>query len=364
MRLSIPLFVLFAALLSMGNTGCQSTDDTVVVPEGPKATELGKAKDEQIAGLVAQVKAEQAARELEQANAALVAANLEGILFAAQHVDTGLPRDAIEAEAKLGRDRGPAPNAAELLKAKDRVIAILNGEVEKAKEMYSAASTEAAQSKATIAAKDKDIAARDETIKNREARISVLTDEAEAEKAAHAKDVTDKLAAKDAEIAKIKSDAASKERATWVLWARIAGLGLVVIGVVTAVVFHIVAEGAGLALAGVIIGLISIFVDWLTSQVWFNYACGGVLLAVLILGARALWQAYKARTLLTKVTGAIQDIKDEAASTGSTLAKEVQAHLDYRLGDKGNAQLTQQAAALNLTNPVADAAAQEKPSGQ
>lgn len=342
----------------MGFTSCQTTD-TIVLPTGPKAAALMSAKDDQIKGLLAQVKDEQAARELADKQASLAAANLDGILFAAQHVDAGLPRNAIEEEAKLGKARLPAPDAAEVLKSKDRVIAILENEVEKAKALYGAAFDEAAQAKAQIAAKDKDIATRNETIKNREARIAVLTDEAEVERAAHVKDVQDALAKKDAEIAKVKSDAASKERATWVLWARIISLGLVVIGAVIAIVFKIIPEGAALGSVGLLIGLVSMFVDWLVNQWFFPWMMGLGILAILIAGGVALYRMWKAHTLSTKVTAAIQDIKDESTTLGNDLYQKVEEHLDYRLGDKGKAALEKTAAKLGLTNPIADAATKE-----
>lgn len=360
MKSRILSFVMLAAILSMGNTGCQTTD-TVVVPQGPKAAELGKTKDDQIKGLVAQVKDEQAARELADKQASLAAANLDGILFAAQHVDAGLPRNAIEEEVKLGKARLPAPDAAEVLKSKDRVIAILQNEVEKAKQMYGQAFDEAAQAKAQIAAKDKDIAARDETIKNREARIAVLTDEAETERAAHVKDVQDALAKKDAEIAKVKSDAASKERATWVLWTRITGLGFIVVGALVMIFLHVIPEGAALVGVGVLIGLVSIFIDWVTSQPWYPYLMGGILLGGLIAAGIALYRLNKSHTLLTKLTATYQDIKDESATLDNDLAKQVDAHLTYNLGDKGKAALEKLSGSLGLTNPVADAVAQTVP---
>ncbi len=347
------LLVLSLGIFSLGNRGCITTD-TVVLPEGPRATELSKTKDDQIAGLAAQVKAEQTARELEAAQASLAAADFETILFAATHLTPGLPRNAIEEEAKLGKARSPAPNAAEIIKGKDRVIAILQNDVAAAQAAYGQAFNEAAQAKAVIATKDGEIAKRDQDIKGRDGEITKLTEAAKTERAQHASDVKDALEKKDAEIKKIKDDAASKERATWVLWTRLAGLAFIVGGAVIAIVFHIVPEGAAFVGVGVLIGLVSIFIDWLTGQKWFPYACGGTILIMLAIGGYALYRMWKKNELLTKVTAVIQDIKDESTTLGNNLASQVEEHLTYRLGDKGKQQLTNLSGSLGLTNVKAD----------
>lgn len=328
--------VLILAFLMLGSRGCVTTD-TVVVPEGPVAAQLSAEKDKQIAGLVAQVKAEQEARLLEQAQASLVAANLEGILFAAEHVPTGLPRNAIEEEAKLGKERSPPANPAELLKAKDRVIAILNGEVEKAKALYGAAFDEAKQAKAQIAAKEREIAERDAKIKAGDEALVKLAKDAETERIAHADDMKKALAAKDAEIKRIKDEAASKERATWILWARILSLGFIAIGALAMIVFKIVPEGAGLVGAGVLIGIITMFVEWLVNQWWFFPLCGIILLGALIAGGFAIYRMWVRHKLDEKKTQAIQDLRDEAAAKGDTKAIDtLDEHLEYRMGKDGS----------------------------
>lgn len=356
MNLRILLVPLLIACL--GFTSCQTTD-TIILPTGPKAAALGKAKDEQIAGLLAQVKAEQEARELADQMSSLAAANFDTIIFAATYVDTGLPRNAIEEEARLGKARSRPSNPAEVIKGKDRVIAILQNEVEKAKTLYGQAFDEAAQAKLVIDAKDKEIAARDVTIKNAEARIAILTDEAQVEKDAHKADVERVLAAKDAEIAKVKSDAASKERATWVLWTRIAGLMFIVGGAIIAIVFKIVPEGAAFVGVGVVIGLVSIFIDWVTAQWWFNYACGGTILVIIAIGSYALWRMWLNHQLDIKKTQAIQDMRDEAAAKGDTKAIDaLDEHLEYRLGQDGSFWQKQQVkseVALGLVDPKGEA---------
>lgn len=352
-----------ACLFALGNRGCQHTD-TVILPEGPTAAQLAAEKDKQIAGLVAQVKAEQEARELEQAQAALVAANLEGILFAAEHVPTGLPRTAIEEEAKLGKERSPPANPAELLKAKDRVIAILNGEVEKARAMYGEASTEAAQAKAQIAAKDEEIVRRDRELAAREQVIAKLGEEAKIEREKHANDVKNALAAKDEAIKKVREEYASKERRWWINATRIAGLGLIVVGVVLLAVFKLPMEGGGLAAGGVIIGLLSMFFEWLTAQWWWPWLCGLLVLGVLIAIALTVYRLWKKRELHSRVTAALQDLKDEATTLGNDTWEKVSEHLKYRLGDKTSGWGKEQAkevAALGLVNPEAEKAANKPP---
>lgn len=338
--------------------GCETT--RVFVPEGPKAAELAKAKDAQIAGLVAQVKAEQEARELEQTQAALVAANLEGVLFAAQHVPTGLPRTAIEEEAKLGRERGPAPNPVELLKAKDRVIAILNGEVEKARALYDAEKTAAAKARAEIEAKDAEIVKRDKEIETRGTEIARLTTEAQAEREKHVNDIKKLVADHQAEIQRLKDEQASKERAQWVLWTRIAGIGLIVAGAIALAVFKMAGVGGGLVGAGVLVGLISLGIEALTNAWWFPYLAGGVFLVVCALGCYGIYRLWIMNTLDDKKTRAIQDMIDEATLKGDTkTVDELKAHLNYRLGDSktfwGKRQ-KDQVAALGLIDPKGEEA--------
>jgi len=328
------LLVILIALLMMGATN-QCSTTAVVVPQGPVAAQLSAEKDKQIAGLVAQVRAEQEARELERAQASLVAANLEGILFAAEHVPTGLPRNAIEEEAKLGKERSPPANPAELLKAKDRVIAILNGEVEKAKALYGAAFDEAKQAKAQIAAKEREIADRDAKIKAGEEELTKLTAAAQIERDQHAEDIKKALAAKDAEIKRIKDENAAKEKAWWINATRYGGLSLILIGAIILGVFKLMGAGGGMIGAGLLVGLISIGIDTLTNQPWFPYLCGGVFLLVLGLGGYALYRLWVKHQLDDKKTAAIQDMIDEATAKGDLKAvEELKAHLSYRMGGK------------------------------
>ncbi len=355
------ILILSLGLLSLGNRGCVTTD-TVVLPEGPRAAELVKTLREQNAGLLTQVKAEQVARELEQLQASLAAADFETILFAATHLSPGLPRNAIEEEAKLGKARSPAPNPAEIIKGKDRVIAILQNDVATAQAAYGQAFNEAAQAKAVIATKDQEIAKRDTEIGTRDARINKLTIEAQTERDKHAGDVKKKLGEKDDEIQRLKHEYETKERATWVLWARVLSLAFIAVGALAMIVFKVIPEGAGLVGAGLLIALLTMFVDWLVSQAWWPWLCGFVLLGALGAGITAIYRMWKAHTLHAKVTSALQDLKDESQTLGTDAWEKVSDHLKYRLGDKdsfwGKAQ-TSKVAALGLVNPKAEKIAEE-----
>lgn len=336
---------------------CQTTD-TVVVPEGSKATELGKTKDEQIAGLVTQVKDEQAARLMESALASKAASSVKGMLKVRDYLPAGLPSDAIKAEGDLALTRLPVDDPAETVKALERVVAIVTGQRDEANRLYREADAQTKVERTAKEAKDKEIAERDTVIKARESRIAVLEQEKANEQIAHAKDVTDAIARKDKELADFKAEQASKERATWVLWTRIAGLGLIVIGVVLLAVFKLVVEGTGLAAGGVIIGLISIFIDWLTGTWWFPWMMGGLLLAMLGAGGYAIYRMWKKGVLHDKTTTALQDLKDEASTLGNNAWETVSDHLKYRLGDKSSfwgAAQAKAVAALGLVNPKAEA---------
>lgn len=357
----------FTLAFIMSLTGCQLTSnpDPIILVDGPKATELGKAKDDQIKGLVQQVKDEQEARELERKQASLVSANLSGILFAAEHVDAGLPRNAIEEEAKLGLARGPAPDPQEVIKAKDRVIAILQNEVDKAKALYGAAFNEAAQAKAQIAEKDKALAEAAAAILARDARIVALGKEATDERAQHVADVANALKAKDEALAQYKRDQSDKERRWLINATRIAALGLIVAGAVGLAVFRLLAAGGGLVAAGVLVGLISIGIETLTSQPWWPYLCAGVFIVILVLIALGIYHLWVRHQLDIKKTQAIQDMKDEGVAKGDTSASdELEANLKYRMGDKtsfwGKRQVAE-VAKLGLINPkgeIANAAQQ------
>lgn len=351
--------IVLLSLFTMGSTECHTTD-TVVLAEGPKAAQLGAEKDKQIVGLTAQVKAEQDARLMEQALASKAASGLKGIQKAREYLDDSPAKEAIGLESDLALTRLPPDDPAETVKSLERVVLIVTGQRDAALKKYAEANAQTAAERAAKEAKEKEIAALNVEIESRKSQIATLEIEKAAEVAAHKADVEKALKAKDAEIKKIKDDFASKERATWVLWTRIAGLGFIVAGALVMIFLHIVPEGAALVGVGVVIGLVSIFIDWLTSQAFFPYLMGFILLAALVAAGIGLYRLWKAHTLSTKVTAALQDLKDESTTLGNDVYKKVEEHLDYRLGDKGQAALSKLTASLGLIDPKGETAIKDK----
>jgi len=330
------LLVILIALLTMGATN-QCSTTAVVLPEGPIATQLGAEKDKQIAGLVAQVKAEQAARLMDQALAAKAASGLKGIQKARTYLEESPVKEAIGLESDLALTRLPPDDPAETVKALERVVLIVTGQRDEAEKRYKEADAQTKVERAAKEAKDKELANQDIELKKRADALIQLAKDKDAETVAHKADFEKAMAAKDAEIKRIKDENASKERATWILWTRLAGLGLIVIGVVLMVVFKVIVEGAGLAASGVIIGLISIFIDWLTNQPWFPWLMGVILLGTIIAGGVALYRMWMRHELDKRKTQAIQDMRDEAAAKGDTKAIDaLDEHLEYRMGKDGS----------------------------
>lgn len=351
----IPVFA-----LTFFFAGCKATDSTVILPQGPQTAQLSQAKDEQIKEQAKQIEDLKTTRAAEQKQASLAAANFEGVLYGAEHVDPGLPRNAIEEEAKLGKARLPEPDPQEVIKAKDRVIAILQNEVAKAKEMYGKAFDEAAQTKAQLAQKDKELNQRDQDLKARDTKIIALNDAAKIEAEKHKNDVRDIITKKDKEKADLIKEYESKERAQWVLWTRIAGLGLIVIGALVMVILKAFPEGGGLIGAGVIIGLVSIFIDWLTKQAFFPWLMGAIILGALVAGGYALYRTWKKHRLSEKKAQAIQDYIDEKTIKGDiSAAEDLKDHLIYRIGGKDSFWGKEQAkevAELGLIDPQGEEA--------
>ena len=352
------VLIVLIALLMTGFTSCQSS--TVVVPEGPVATALGKAKDEQIKGLTAQVKAEQEAREIDKALASKAASNIKGILKAREYLEPSLPSEAIQAEGELGLQRLPTDDPAETVKALERVVLIVTGQRDEAEKRYREANAQTQLERAAKEAKDRELAARDIELKKRADALIQLEKDKKAEIEQHKKDFEKAMAAKDAEIQRIKDEAASKERATWILWARILSLGFIAVGALAMIVFKVVPEGAGLVGAGVLIGVLTMFVEWLTNQWWFFPLCGVILLGALIAGGVAIYRMWVRHKLDEKKTQAIQDMRDEATAKGDTKAIDaLDEHLEYRMGKDGSfwqkAQLKTEVD-LGLIDPKGEAA--------
>lgn len=358
MKLLRPLVIALLAVFLMGATECQHTD-TVILPEGPKASVLSTTKDTQIADLAKQAESLRVARAGEQAEASKAASNLKGVLKAAEYMPDGLPTDAAKAEATLGLTRLPPDDPAETVKALERVVLIVTGQRDEALKRYAEADAATKAARALIVARDAELIKLDNVIKAREVEIAGLKTAAETERTEHAADVTKALTAKDKALADYKTEQASKERGWWINATRIAGLGLVVIGAIVLGVFKLPGAGGGLLGAGLLVGLISMGIESLTSQPWWPYLCGGVFLVVVGLSGYLIYRLWVKHQLGDKKTQAIQDMIDEATAKGDLAAvEELKAHLTYRMGDKTSFFGKRQAdevAALGLVNPKGEA---------
>lgn len=346
------LFVLGAALMTMGNTKCQS--DTLITPEGPVANQLNAEKDKQIADLKKQVQEEKGQRDREKAEAAKAASSVKGIIKANEYQPNGLPTEAIKQEASVALTRLPPDDASETVKSLQRAVEMIEGERNKALAAYAEARKDAQAKQEVIQTKEKEIEQKNNEIISRDAIIAKLTEDAKLEKEKIVQQHKDYIAKKDKELEDYKKEVAAQERKWWINSTRIAGLGFIVIGVLAIVVLKALTEGVAMAAAGVLIGLISIFIDWLTAQWWFPWLCGAILLSILIAGGCVIYRAWKTKKLHTLLTATIQDHKDESETLGTDLSSKLEEHLKYRLGDKnsfwGRAQL-KEVAALGLANP-------------
>lgn len=358
MKTSIRIFlVLLLAFLALGNRGCTTTD-TVILSEGPRVAALSKAKDEQIAGLTDQVKAEMAAREMEQVLASKAASSVVGMLKAREYLDPSLPSDAIKAEGDLALTRLPKDDPAETVKALERVVAIVTGQRDEALKKYAEADTATKMARDLITAKNAEISAREKELEAQRSSIIRLTQEAETERVKHRDDVNKLIKGHQDEVQKIRDEQASAERRWWVNASRIAGLALIVAGAVALAVFKLAGVGGGLVGAGVLVGLISIGVDILTKAWWFPWLCGLVFVVVIGLGCYGIYRLWLKHQLGEKKTQAIQDMIDETQIKGDTKTHdELKAHLNYRLGDSTTfwgKQQKAEVAALGLINSKAE----------
>jgi len=318
------LTILLLACFMMGSQ-CQTTS-TVVAPQGPTAAELSAVKDEQIAALKKQAEEQKAQRAREQAEAAKAASSIKGgILKANGYQPPGPPTDAINEEAKVALTRLPADDPAETVASLERAIKMIEGKREEALALYATARKEAEAKQQVIVTKDKELEKRDKEIAARDGRISELEKAAQAEREKAAVDLTKAMEKKDKELADFKKEMASKERAAWVLWTRIAGLGFIIIGAIMAIVFKIIPEGASFAGVGVLIGLISIFISWLTSQPWFMWLCLGITVIIIALGIYAIYRIWKKhdeeRKTATDTYRSLQRVKDKNPETWNTVLK-------------------------------------------
>lgn len=352
------LTILLLACFMMGSQ-CQTTS-TVVAPQGPTAAALSLEKDKQIAELKKQAEEQKVQREREQAEASKAASSIKGgILKANGYQPPGPPTDAINEEAQVALTRLPPDDPAETVASLERAIKMIEGKREEALALYAAARKDAEVKQQVIVAKDKELENRDKEIATRDGRISELEKAAKAEREKAAVDLAKALEKKDKELADYKKEMASRERRWWINATRIAGLGLIVLGALAAFILKAFPEGAGLVGAGLFIGLTSIFIDWLTAQVWFPWLCVAVGIGALVAGYFAVRRMWKIKKLDEMKTAALQDAKDESTTLGDGTWEKLSEHLKYRMGDKNSFWGKEQkkvVAELGLINPAAEAA--------
>lgn len=356
--------ILVLAFFALGNRGCTTTD-TVILPEGPTAAELGRAKDEQIAALKKQVTDTETQRAADTALAAQAASNVKGIVKAHEYLPPTPAKEAIGEESKLALDRLPDDDPAETVKALERVVMLITGQRDEALKLYREESDAAKAAKREIAVRDEALVASKAVVVEREQTIARLEREKVAEAAKHANDVKAALAKKDADIIQLKKDYADKQQQLWLLGIRAIGLFFILAGGIAIIVFKLVKEGAAGIGLGLIIGIVSVGFDKLVSAPWFPAAFGALVLGGLIAGGVATYRMWKKHQLGEKKTQAIQDMIDEATVKGDTKAvEELKAHLTYRMGGKdtywGKAQ-AEEVVALGLVDPKGEAALKEAP---
>ncbi len=136
--------------LILGLSACETKTNDIVVPEGPKAAELNKAKDAQIADLATQLGAVKDQRTKEQSEAAKAASSFKGILKANEYQAPGKPTEAVKEEASVGLSRLPPDDPAETVKALQRVVELIEGQRDKALADFAAARHEGDEAKKTI----------------------------------------------------------------------------------------------------------------------------------------------------------------------------------------------------------------------
>lgn len=256
-------------------------------------------------------------------------ADADGALTVQQGHLTGVERDAEEraklAEAEKLRAEGKVDAANQSIteltqQAKDDAgrIAVLQAERDKA---FETLATVTAESKAAVDAALKEL--EDNRIKNQEL-VSGL----------------------QAKITEMQDKQKERDRRLWVNGIRGAGLLLIVLGIGMAALTKglKIIEGASLVAGGILIIIAGAWIDWLLAQAWFPWVTGlvvlGILTAVISYGVRL----YKHNQLNAKVIAAVNDAKTEAASLGETGAeflKQLEPHIEYRLGQIGSASRKQ-----------------------
>ena len=332
------LVLVTALLFCLGaENQCASTPPTVSGQLGQAAQKENDAKDAQISELKALVTTQ--AQKFDDAKkvVAKAGANVHGVIVAAVHVNDGLPKDAVVAEANLASDTlatvsPPDPEAS--LEAERRVNLILTNQRDAALKAYGAAQTEVSSLKTALAQKDAEIGQHQASIAARDQQLVQLAKDRQAEIAANAAKIQTVINGYESKIQQMKDEEAAKQRRMWLNVMRFGGFGIILVGIVVIALTRgeAIIQGGILILGGGLVIGIGLAFDIVTSQPWFPYVAA--IVGLLILGGAAwgVYHLWQTNQLYQKTTAAMQDVKDEAASQGSDLWNKVREHLQYRLG--------------------------------
>ena len=235
-KLVVGMCLAVAGTFMVGASGCGEDLRTTVSPElGKENAALDQKYNDQIAALKQKAETQTAQLDSVKKIVASAGGSVHGVLVAAQHVEDGLPKDAINSEGKLAADKlatvVPADPAASL-EAEQRVNLILTNQLELARKAYSDENAKVIQAKSEIAARDAEIAKRDAEIVKRDADLVAAKKAAEAERVATAKVTQDRFDAYEQAIQALKNEQAAKERRMWLNVLRFGGFGFCALGII------------------------------------------------------------------------------------------------------------------------------------
>ncbi len=346
---TLVLIALGSCLLLAGCEALSPPKTTVLAQPGTAAAAVTKNQEAEIVALKAQVVAGDEKNKEYLKIGAAAAGNVHGVLTAAVHVEPGLPKEAVIAEATLAQDALALPTDApsdlvasyskSALEAEKRVNLILTGQRDAARAAYEGAKTEMRGLRDALTAKEAEIEAGKAAVLKIESEKTSLTQAAQAELETNRKAQQAALDAKDEALVKYKAEVASTERKYWVNGIRIACGLLILVGVVAIAL----TKGEAIIQCGIMAGcgIAGIFLaagfDILTSQTWFPWAFGSIALIAAVAFGWWLWYQWRTHQLYAKTTAAMQDLKDEATTQGTDLWSKVEDHLKFRIGDKTSA---------------------------
>lgn len=360
--------IVTATLLTL--SGCETASQpktTVLAQPGGAAAAVTKNQEAEIIALKAQVVAvDEKTKEYLKIGAA-AAGNVHGVLTAATHVEAGLPKEAVIAEATLAQDALALPSSApaelvaaysqSALEAERRVNLILTGQRDAARVAYESEKTATRTLRDAIVAKDAEIETSKAAVLKVEGEKVALVQAAKVELEANRKAQQSALDAKDEALVKYKAEVASKERKYWVNGIRVVCGALILIGVLAIALTkgEALIQGGIMAGCGVLGIFIAVGFDILTSQKWFPWAFGGVALLALGAGVMFMRHLFLTQVLYRKQSEAIQDAHDEAGMANDVTAEttapfpapiteavekrkavwaELEKHLKFRMGGK------------------------------